>query len=103
MPDVHTTPPNATSDRLRADIDRGRTGDKVPMSDPAAAPLGTDDEAAGASPSRGRMAQAYRTEAAKAGRRTDEHAARTLKPSYGVLVAICALVVAMVAALLLAT
>lgn len=36
-----------TSDRLREDIDRGRTGDKVDFPDPAAAPLGTDDEAAG--------------------------------------------------------
>ena len=33
--------------RLRADIDSGRTGDKTPGHDPAAAPLGTDDEAAG--------------------------------------------------------
>ena len=34
-------------DRLRADIDGGRTGDKSPGGDPAAAPLGTDEEAAG--------------------------------------------------------
>lgn len=34
-------------DKLRSDIDRGRTGDKVPGSDPATAPLGTDEEAAG--------------------------------------------------------
>ncbi|MGE5537011.1 MAG: hypothetical protein ACM30I_00215 [Gemmatimonas sp.] len=33
--------------RLRAKIDAGRTGDKVPAMDPAAAPLGTDAEAAG--------------------------------------------------------
>ena len=33
--------------RLRADIDSGKTGDKSPGLDPAAAPLGTDDEAAG--------------------------------------------------------
>ena len=33
--------------RLRADIDAGRTGDKRPGEDPAAAPLGTDEEAAG--------------------------------------------------------
>jgi hypothetical protein len=33
--------------RLRADIDAGRTGDKAPGEDPAAAPLGTDEEAAG--------------------------------------------------------
>lgn len=36
-----------TTDRLRIDIDRGRTGEKVDYPDPAAAPLGTDDEAAG--------------------------------------------------------
>lgn len=40
-----------TVDRLREDINRGRTGDKVPFHDPAAAPLGTDDEAAGTPPS----------------------------------------------------
>jgi hypothetical protein len=34
-----------TTDRLRHDIDRGRGGDKVDNIDPAAAPLGTDDEA----------------------------------------------------------
>lgn len=34
-------------DKLRANIDSGRTGDKVPGPDPAAAPLGTDEEAAG--------------------------------------------------------
>jgi len=33
--------------RLRADIDSGKTADKTPGLDPAAAPLGTDDEAAG--------------------------------------------------------
>ena len=34
-------------ERLRADIDRGRTGDKIDWPDPAAAPLGTDEEAGG--------------------------------------------------------
>ena len=33
--------------QLRADIDSGRTGDKVAAVDHAAAPLGTDEEAAG--------------------------------------------------------
>lgn len=33
--------------RLRADIDCGRTAEKIDWPDPAAAPLGTDDEAAG--------------------------------------------------------
>lgn len=41
-----------TADELRADIDRGVTGDKIPGSDPAAAPLGTDAEAAGTPPTR---------------------------------------------------
>lgn len=36
-----------TADRLRHDIDAGRAGDKVPFIDPAAAPLGTDEEAGG--------------------------------------------------------
>ena len=36
-----------TVDRLRADTDAGLTGDKVQWPDPAAAPMGTDDEAAG--------------------------------------------------------
>ena len=38
----------ANVDQLRHDIDTGRTGDKVAAPDPAAVPLGTDDEAAGA-------------------------------------------------------
>ena len=38
-------------DQLRHRIDAGETGDKVPGSDPAIAPLGTDEEAGGASTS----------------------------------------------------
>jgi hypothetical protein len=41
---------SATTAQLRDDIDSGRTRDKVPALDPAAAPLGTDDEAAGTPP-----------------------------------------------------
>lgn len=41
----------ADAARLRDEIDRGGTGDKVAFTDPSAAPLGTDDEAAGAAPS----------------------------------------------------
>ena len=39
-----------TTDQLRDRIDKGLTGEKVSMPDPAAAPLGTDAEAAGAPP-----------------------------------------------------
>lgn len=59
MPDIATS----RADRLREEIDRGRTGDKVPFPDPAAAPLGTDDEAAGTAPSPERVAHARAQEA----------------------------------------
>lgn len=43
--------PNApTVSQLRAEIDRGHMRDKVAAPDPAVAPLGTDDEAAGHPP-----------------------------------------------------
>jgi len=48
QPRGNSEPP--TADRIRADISRGRTGEKVNFPDPAAAPLGTDDEAAGHAP-----------------------------------------------------
>ena len=48
--------------QLKGDIDSGRTGDKVGVFDPALAPLGTDDEAAGAPPSREAIATARRQE-----------------------------------------
>jgi hypothetical protein len=38
---------SGAAQRLRHAIDRGATGDKVDAGDPAAAPLGTDEEAAG--------------------------------------------------------
>ena len=40
-------PHTATSSQLKDDIDSGRSGDKVAFPDPAAAPLGTDEEAGG--------------------------------------------------------
>jgi len=49
-PKARAGSPGSTSAQLRDDIDRGRTGDKVDWADPAAAPLGTDDEAAGCAP-----------------------------------------------------
>lgn len=41
-----------TTEQIRDDIDSGRTGEKVDYGDPAAAPLGTDAEAAGQPPGR---------------------------------------------------
>ena len=51
-----------TSAQLRGDISSGRTGDKVAAIDPAAVPLGTDDEAAGTPPSREAIAMARKAE-----------------------------------------
>lgn len=42
-----STKTSDTASRLRRDLDSGRGNDKVDYPDPATAPLGTDDEAAG--------------------------------------------------------
>lgn len=57
---AHTPGPN--SSQLRDDIDQGRTGDKSPGFDPAAAPLGVDEEAGGAGPTAAEVAAARRAE-----------------------------------------
>src|SRR5215203_5869126 len=44
---LHPDTPIETTEQLRIAIDQGRAGDKVDVTDPAAAPLGTDDEAGG--------------------------------------------------------
>ena len=54
-----------TLEQLRADIDSGRTRDKVSAPDPAMAPLGTDEEAAGTSPSPAAIALTRRLEASR--------------------------------------
>jgi hypothetical protein len=47
-PAQRTPTGGAAADRLRKAVDAGATQDKVDFPDPAAAPLGTDAEAAGA-------------------------------------------------------
>jgi len=47
-----------TAAQLRGDINSGKTGDKTPGFDPAAAPMETDAEAGGAPPSPEEVAQA---------------------------------------------
>ena len=49
-------------DQLRHEIDSGNTGDKVKALEPAAAPLGTDEEAAGTPISAEAVTIAYRAE-----------------------------------------
>ena len=56
---------SSTAAQLRQEIDSGRTRDKVAHSDPAAAPLGTDDEAAGNSPSAEQVSAARRQESTR--------------------------------------
>jgi len=53
-------------DQLRAAINCGRTGEKAAYPDPAAAPLGTDEEAAGTPISSQACAQAYAMETQRA-------------------------------------
>jgi hypothetical protein len=55
-----------TTAKLKHDIDRGRGGDKVDAVDPAVAPLGTDEEAAGTPPPPEAVAEAYQQEIAGA-------------------------------------
>ena len=67
LPPTHTIKPidpppapgaDSTSAQLKADIDSGRTGDKIGELDPGLSSLGTDDEAAGRPPSAFRIALA---------------------------------------------
>ena len=49
-PKSAVTPSHGWASRLRNRIDKGLTGDKISWPDPAAAPLGTDDEAGSMGP-----------------------------------------------------
>ena len=54
--------PGSTSAQLKHDINSGLTGDKVNFFDPAAAPLGTDEEAGGTPPTPEEVHQARMAE-----------------------------------------
>ena len=56
---------NPTTAQLKADIDSGRTGDKVGVYDPGLSQLGTDDEAAGNAPEPHRIRMARHFERAR--------------------------------------
>jgi hypothetical protein len=66
QPANDTGSPAPTTAQLKEDIDRGAAGTKVAAPDPAAAPLGTDDEAAGTPPSAPAVLTAHREEIGKA-------------------------------------
>lgn len=59
-PDAGAGAPNVA--HLRHAIDRGGAADKTPFDDPAAAPLGTDDEAGGAPNSSAQVARSLALE-----------------------------------------
>nr|WP_147028941.1 hypothetical protein [Methylobacterium oxalidis] len=77
---VEAPPPSdrPTTAMLKADIDSGRTGDKVEHYDVGMAQLGTCDEVAGTPPTLERIALARETEAAsrKARAMADPHGSR---------------------------
>ena len=90
--------------QARARIDRGETGDKIALDDPAAAPLGTDAEAGGASTAAADIArsvelQRHGGDARAAARAPFTAGRRQLVPW---LVVILALAIAVIAALLVA-
>lgn len=88
----------ATSDRLRDEIDRGGTGDKVAFSDPAAAPLGTDDEAAGHPPTPEQVRTAMEHEAPRAEAAEDKQSpSERLEPSKTMPVVVAVLALAAIA------
>lgn len=89
---------------LKKDIDRGLTGDKVSHPDPAASPLGTDDEAAGTPNTPGQVAAARiieRTHGVEAGQRAPDFGNDKRGPGRAAIV-IFAGVVAIVLLLLVA-
>ena len=53
-------------DQFRAQIDKGETYDKVAVSDPAPAPLGTDEETAGTPILSAALHEAHRQETSRA-------------------------------------
>ena len=82
-----------TTARLRAEIDSGRTGDKVATIDPAAVPLGTDDEAAGTPPTAHAIALARSHELKYAHDRGDQRKAGAALVYTAVLAVIAAILI----------
>jgi hypothetical protein len=78
-----------TSAQLKADIDAGRTGDKVNNADPGLSALGTDDEAAGHPPTAERIQLARNLEL-KQGRQAGEplRDTRRMGPSVWIMLAV---------------
>jgi hypothetical protein len=97
-PSSTPNPSPPTTSQVRHAIDSGETGDKVAVSDPAAAPLGSDDEAAGRPPSAVERAKAHRDETQgrwRMWRRHDQEHRREkwVTPAFLAMIALMALAV----------
>lgn len=90
--------------QARARIDRGDTGDKIAVNDPAAAPLGTDAEAGGVSTSAGDIARSIALQSEGEAARAAAQAPRTAgrRQLLPWLVVTLALAVAVIVALVVA-
>lgn len=87
------------SERLRKKIDSGQTSDKVEGSDPAAAPLGTDAEAAGTPTPRQAVDSAIQQETTRRPERKNEiEKAQSRSPFAVVYLALIVTVIAAVIA-----
>jgi hypothetical protein len=82
---------------LRRDIEAGATGDKVPRLDPAASPVGTDAEAAGAPPKPAEVQKALRTE--RGPQRSPQHPADRAEDRGGARLALGLLLLGMLGVL----
>ena len=83
-----------TTDRLRRDIDSGQAGDKADWPDPAAAPLGTDDEASGNPPNAAQVRQASPDRSVTTPLRSSGGAALTyVAMAIGLLIVFAALII----------
>ena len=88
--------------QLKADIDAGRTGDKVDAGDPGLSPLGTDDEAAGQPASPERVAMARQQEKRIGAIATADDKPKTNAPILVLVGAIAVIAVVVVLAFVLA-
>lgn len=90
--------------QARAQTDRGETGDKIAVEDPAAAPLGTDAEAGGASTAAEDIAHSARQQRRGEHARAAAEAPRTAgrRQLLPWLVVILALAIALIVALVVA-
>jgi hypothetical protein len=99
--DVVTDPRETAGNwsQVRERIDRGETGDKRAVGDPAAAPLGTDAEAGGASSSSEAVARSAAAETAGPAARAAAQG-RTPRRSLRVILVLAAVAVAAVGLIL---